>query len=298
MPNTIGTTPGVLIGMGILDTLLEEFPWLRLITTDFSSEQSLLDQPIKIQSPNALTADDYDDTNGYVPQTVSQTEYDLVIDEHVHVTYGFSDTERSKHDIALIDRFARNGAHAIGKRFTDDLLELVKASPFTNSTTIAPGSINRLSYVDLNKTFNGRKVPKAGRFSLLNSDYYATLSEDPTLVSNPGSPAGTVRSGVIGNVDGVSTMEYAFLEDNGEYLAGFAGTAEALLLATRLPTPPDQKSLGNGHIEVITHPETELSLQLRQWYDFRYGKEFRTYTLQYGVGTGDPARLERIVTQE
>ena len=125
MANSIGTSPGTLIGMGILDALLEEYPWLRLITTDFSAEESLLNQPVKIQSPNALTAGDYDDTNGYVPQDVSQTEYALTINKHKHVTYGFSDTERSKHDIALIERFARNGAHAIGKALTADLLALI-----------------------------------------------------------------------------------------------------------------------------------------------------------------------------
>lgn len=294
MPNSLGTTPGVLIGMGILETLHEDFPLLRLITTDLSAESSLLDQPIKIQSPNALTADDYDpDGDGYAPQSVSQAEYELTIDHHVHVSYGFTDTERSKYDIGLIDRFARNGAHAIGKRLYDELFALVKNAPFTHKTSIPLASISRLSYVDINKKLNGRKLPKAGRFSILNSNYYAKLSEDPTLVANPGSPAGTVRSGEIGNVDGVSTLEYAFLPSNGESLAGFVGTAEALLLATRLPTPPDTRKVA-GTIEVITHPETNLSLQLRQWYDFRYGKEYRTYTLQFGVGTGDPERLERI----
>ena len=294
MANVIGTTPGVLIGMGILVNLLEEWPWLRQITTDFSAESSLLNQPIKIQSPNALTAGDYNDTDGYVPQDVSQTEYDLVINKHKHVTYGFSDTERSKHDIALIDRFARNGSHAIGKALVDDLLALVKNNPFTHKTIVATAaSMDSGKIITINKAMTGRKIPKSGRFMILNSPYYASLCEDSRFVSNPGSPAGTVRSGELGNVFGISTSEYAFLPDNGENLAGFAATAEALLLATRLPTPPDVTKIG-GTIEVITHPETKLSLQLRQWYDFRFGKEFRTYTLQYGVGTGDPERLERI----
>src|SRR5437016_2039207 len=102
MPNVIGTSPGTLIAQGILDALLEIYPWFRLITTDFSSAAALLNQPIKIQSPNALTAGDYNDTDGYVPQDIAQTEYDLLVNKHVHVTYGFSDTERSSHDISLI----------------------------------------------------------------------------------------------------------------------------------------------------------------------------------------------------
>ena len=173
---------------------------------------------------------------------------------------------------------------------------MILNAAFANHTVVALATdMTRAKMVAINKAITGRKVPRSGRFAVLNSDYFETLVNDTTLIANPGSPAATVRTGELGNVDGVGVYEYAFMPANGENLKGFVSTAEALLLATRLPTPPDTNKIG-GTFEVITHPETKLSIQLRQWYDFKFGKEYRTYTLQYGVGTGDPARIERITS--
>jgi hypothetical protein len=295
MANSIGTSPGVRIGRMALDTLLEDFPIFRLVTSDYSAEGCLLGQQLKVQCPNALVAGDYTAADGYVPQDVSQAEYPLTINNHKHVTYGFNDTERSSHDILLVERFAKNAAHALGKAVMDAVNAAITAANFTNYTFIAPATITRQDYIALNKKLNLRKLPKTGRFSILNGDFFGTLSEDSDLVSNPGSPSGTVRSGEIGNVHGVAVHEYTHLAENGEDLVGFAGTAEGLMLATRVPTLPQAEALKGGHVEVITHPETKLSIQLRSWYDFRMGKEYRTYTLMFGVAPGDPARLERIV---
>ena len=46
----------------------------------------------------------------------------------------------------------------------------------------------------------------------------------------------------------------------------------------------------------MTEPNTGLSLQLRQWYEPKEGKEYRSYVMLYGVAAGNPAALERLVT--
>jgi hypothetical protein len=295
MPNVIGTAPGVLIGKMALDTLLEDFPIFRLVTSDYSAEGCLLGQTLRVQCPNALEADDYTGADGYVPQEVSQAEYPLVIDQHKHVTYGFNDTERSSHAILLVERFAKNAAHALGKAVMDSVNDIITVANFANGYDVTTTPMGRESFIAIQKKLNNRKLPKVGRFCVLNGDFYAQLSQDVDLVRNPGSPSNTVRTGEVGNVQGVHVSEYTFLDDNEEDLVGFAGTAESLMLATRVPTLPTPEALKGGHVEVITHPETKLSIQLRSWYDFRMGKEYRTYTLMFGVAPGDPARLERIV---
>lgn len=95
---------------------------------------------------------------------------------------------------------------------------------------------------------------------------------------------------------GFNDNEYSALPANSENLAGFAGVAEGLVIATRLPKIPADSSEIQGSIEVVTEPNTGLSLQVRSWYDMKLGKEFRTYTLMYGVAAGNPACIERLVT--
>ncbi len=291
MPNSLGTANGTLIAQRILSTLLEEFPFLSRITTDFSQDAVLFNQLIKVQLPSAMAASDYSTTDGYVAGAAAQTEVDLTVDCFKHVTYGFNDVERSSTAVPLIERFARNAAHALGLSMMTDLLELVTAAHFTNSTLLTPAAADIGSLVALNKKLNVRKLPRAGRFFLTNSDGYEYLSQDSRLVANPGSPSGTVRSGELGNVHGVATIEYPQLPANAEALWAIGGTPEALIIATRVPAIPTTPVPGS--IENVTEPNTGLSLQMRSWYDMQKGQEFRSFVLMYGVAVGNAACLER-----
>lgn len=295
MSNSLATVNGALIARRILDLLISEFPALRSFTTDFSDEQALFGQAIKVQTPSALTAGDYHTTNGYVAQDVTQTELPLSIDKHKHVTYGFNDQERTSTAIDLIERFARNGAYALGSAMMDDIFALVLAANFTNATTVAAGSYNRAAVVALSKKLNGRKVPSIGRFAIVADGYYETLANDTTIVANAGSPSDTVRSGRLSNVHGINHTLYSQLPANAENLAGIAGSADSLLIATRLPKMPEPGEIP-GVIQIVSDQSTGLSLQVRSWYDMKLGKEFRTYTIMYGVAVGNAACLERLKT--
>ncbi len=294
MPNVIGAAPGTLIAKRILDTLIEEFPFLRKISVDFSAEMANFNQQIVTKIPDPMTAGNYSTATGYDPQDTEQTDVPLTIDQHVHTTYAFNDQERSSHSVDLIERYARNAAHAIGLAMMNNLLGKVTVAAFPTAVQHPPDSFDRDDVRALRKKLNLRKVPMMGRFMLLNSDFTESLSRDTILVANAGSPSDAVRTGMIGMVEGFETVEYAFLPTNGENLVGIAGLAEGLVIATRLPTMPKEQVLG-GLFETITEPNTGLSIQLRQWYDFRLGKEFRTYTLMFGCAVGNPLCLERIV---
>lgn len=294
MSNTLATLAGSLVARRILETLLAEFPALTLFSTDFSPEQALFNQPIKIQTPSTLTAGDYSTANGYVAQDVTQTEVPLTINKHKHVTYGFNDQERSSTATGLIERFAKNGAYALGSAMMADLFALVTAANFTNSTLVTAANYNRAAVVALSKKLNGRNIPSIGRFSIVNDGYYETLANDTTVIANAGSPSDTVRSGQIKNVHGILHQLYSQLPANGESLAGIAGTADALAIATRVPTMPANPGEIPGVIQTVTEEKTGLSLQLRTWYDIKLGQELRTFTIMYGVAVGNATCLERL----
>jgi hypothetical protein len=293
MSNSLANTPGVLIAKRLLATLLEEFPFLRAIATDFSDEPVVFNQPINVKLPTAFgAASDYSAGAGYAVSAANQIDVPLTINKHKHVTYGFSDTERASTTQSLIESFASNAAQALGLAMVNDLLALVVAANFTNNSVNLASAYNRARVVAMGKKLTARKVPKMGRFQIINSDYAETLSNDSVLVSNAGSPADTVRSGLIGNVHGFQTFEYAQIPTNSEALAGFAAIPEALILATRIPPPPDVSFPGT--ISTVSEPNTGLTIQLRQWYDPKAGMEYRTYTLMYGVAAGNPLALERL----
>lgn len=295
MPNTLGTTNSTLIARRALETLLETYPLLRLVSTDFSNEPCLYGAAINTSLPSALTAGSYSTTDGYVAQDVTQTDVAVTINQHPHATYAFNDQERSSTNLDLIERFARNAAHSIGKHMMDSLMALILNANFSNKTQKVVTDLDGDVLADLSVKLDGRNLPTAGRFACFNASAYGNLLKDTVLVANPGSPSNAIRSGQLGPVHGINVIEYPSLPNNSENLYGFAGTPEGLVIATRLPKAPDHADIP-GNIEDVVEPNTGLAIQVRSWYDMQKGKEFRTFTCMYGVAKGNAACIERFVT--
>ena len=126
MANTLGTANGAIIARRALTTLLEQFPFLQQITTDFSNEPVLFNQTVYTKLPSAVSAIDYNTTTGYVSADVTQVDVPVTLNKHKHVTYGMNDAERSSTPTNLIERFAGNAAQALGLHF-------MQTSPFSRA---------------------------------------------------------------------------------------------------------------------------------------------------------------------
>lgn len=295
MPNNLGTmSPSVLLAKRTLDTLLETYPFLKYIGGDYSDETAEFGRSIIVQQPGTFTAGNYTRANGYAPQDAKQSEATLPIDKHKYVTYGFDDQERSSTAVPLIERFSQAAAAALGSSLVADLFALVTPGSFDHETVVATSAFSRKDVIDVGKALNSRKVSPVGRLAILNSDTYGKLLEDAVLVANPGSQSDAVRSGELGNVHGFRTSEFPALPATSN-LTGLAIQPGGLLLATRLPMPPDNGTF-QGQIETVTDEGSGLSLQVRTWYDPLKGLEYRTLTFMYGVAVGDPDRVQRIVS--
>ncbi len=287
MPNNHATIQGTLIAQKALRTLLAEFPVLRQITTNFAPEGILFNQSVIAHIVTATTAADVNPANGYTPTDRAQVDVPVTINKHKHHTYAINDQERTSTNINLIERYALTAAHALGKAVVDDLLALIINANFANKTTVPEANFDRTKVVAMARAMNDRNIPQVGRFMLLNPGYYANLSLDPDVSRAYANPAGsgTIASGVLPNVHGFGISEYSALPANGENLTGFAGTAESLVLATRVPAEPTVSNIP-GTLTVVTEPNSGLSVLLRQWYEMKEGKEYRTMTLMYGVAKG------------
>jgi hypothetical protein len=134
-----------------------------------------------------------------------------------------------------------------------------------------------------------------GRFMFVNSDYYNALQKDEALYKAYIAPqvANVVVTGMLPNVNGFTVVEYSALPENGERLMGFAGIREGLIMAARVPDVPEYT--GDTEINVVTDSRTGLSVQVRDRYDGRLGRQEVSYTLMYGFTAANKPMLERIV---
>lgn len=295
MPNSNATVNAPLIAQTALTTLLAKFPVLNQIATDFSSDSVKFNQDIITHIVTPTVARDFDPNTGYVPDDQAQVDVKVKIDCHAYAGYAITDVERSTSEIDLNQRYGDKVAYALGRKVSDDLFAIVKAANFPNQTSVAEADFGRNIVVDVGTKLNKRFIPDIGRFMFVNSDYYNALQKDEALYKAYIAPqvANVVVTGILPNVNGFNVIEYSALPENGERLVGVAGIREGLIMAARVPDVPE--NTGDTEITVITDARTGLSVQVRDRYDGRLGRQEVSYTLMYGFATGNKPMLERIV---
>jgi hypothetical protein len=296
MPNTNATVNSAIIAQTALTTLLAKFPILARIATDFSASSVKFNQDIVTHIVTPTVARDFDQATGYVPDDQAQVDVPVKIDKHAYAGYAITDVERSTSQIDLNQRYADKVAYALGRKVCDDLMALIVTANFPNESAVAEANFKRDSVVDIGTKLNKRFIPDMGRFMFLNSDYYNALQKDEALYKAYITPAASnvVVSGVLPDVNGFTVIEYSALPENAENLVGFAGIREGLIMAARVPDVP--QNTGDTVIRVVTDPRTGLSVQVRDRYDGRLGKQEVSFTLMYGFATGNAPVLERIVS--
>lgn len=294
MPNSNATVNSPLIAQTALNTLLAKFPILSRIATDFSAASVKFNQDIVTHIVTPTVAHEFNPATGYVPDDQAQVDVSVKINRHAYAGYAITDVERSTSDIDLNQRYADKVAYALGRKVCDDLMALIVNTNFNNKTEIAAAAFGRNAVVDIGTKLNKRFIPDMGRFMFVNSDYYNALQKDEALYKAYITPqaGNVVVSGMLPDVNGFAVIEYSALPENAERLVGFAGIREGLIMAARVPDVP--ANTGDTVIRVVTDPSTGLSVQVRDRYDGRLGKQEISFTLMYGFAPGNKPVLERI----
>jgi hypothetical protein len=276
-----------------LETLSAETPMLKAFTTDFSSDVANVGESVTTRIAAAVTA--VDATSGYSGATQTSVAKTITLDNHIHYTAKFTDLEIAKGGMSMLERtFVRPAVHAVVTKMVGDLLDKVVAANFGNVTAaIATADITADDIAALAGDMTTLNVPRANRSLVVNPSYYATLASDAGIqaaYAYGGSEA--IRNNMIPRVHGFDVYEYSGLDANSENLGGFVCGQEALLLATRQPSIPENWS---GALESVQDPESGLTIQLRNFYDGLTGAQYLSATLIYGVQVGSDS-LKRIKT--
>ena len=294
MSNTNATVNSAIIAQTALTTLLAKFPIIGRIATDFSSASVKFNQDIVTHIVTPTVARDFDPATGYVPDDQAQVDVPVKMNKHAYAGYSITDVERSTSEIDLNQRYSDKVAYALGRKVCDDLMALVVNANFNNKTDVAQAAFGRNTVVDISTKLNKRFIPDMGRFMFVNSDYYNSLQKDEALYKAYITPqaGGTVTTGMLPDVNGFTVVEYSALPENGERLVGFAGIREGLIMAARVPDVP--QNTGDTVIRVVTDTRTGFSVQVRDRYDGRLGKQEVSFTLMYGFAAGNKPVIERI----
>lgn len=289
--NSLGTLTGDLVVQQSLDNLLYKFPMLARVSTDFSGENASFNQGIVTRTRSTRTAQDYNTTTGYANQDKTDTNVTVTINAHKYDQVGFNANELASTRRQLFAEEEEGMFYSLGLAMVDALYALITTGNFTNTpVTKSALDFGRDSVVDMKTTLHTAKVYGGVRTLLLNSTYHGVLEKDTTVISNLSNPnAGQVFSrGVLPEIAGFTPFEAGNLPTTGN-LTGFGFRADALCIASRIPNDYATALAGvpaTGVMQVITQPETGLSVLVTKYVDHDLGQAKMRAAVMYGVAKG------------
>jgi hypothetical protein len=309
--NTLGTVSGTLITQRTLDLLKITFPALSRVSTNFTSQQfdptaqgARYNQTIATRLVTVPTVGTYHVDNGYVSANAVATDVPVTIDAHKFIQVDFNANEQQSTRRLLFGEQEEAMHYAIGLDLMEAIYALFTAANYTEAaTTEAIIDFDRDTVIDVGTAMQigsaGRNANTGTRTLLLNANAYGALSKDTIIVANQNNSqaAGAIGSGVLPMVHGFLPVEAPNLPATGN-LIGMGLRADAVALATALPLDyANQPGLPATALQqVVTNPDTGLSVQLTMFVDHKLGKTYMRLAWMRGQAVGNLKAGQRIIS--
>lgn len=297
--NSLGALAGELVTQRTFSLLKLQFPWLFQISTDFSAEGGSFGQVVKARLKTLPTKVVYVPGTGYVRSDAGATDAPITISNHEGVEIAFNVNELSSTNRDLFGEQIEGAHYVIGKGLVDSLLAVITAANFANATTQATATLTPANSLDLMDAALGTRGVNGPRIGLLSSAVFRKLGNDTSIVTLAQfQMKEIITQAVLPPIKNIQPHEVFNLPTTGD-LTGFAGTANALAIATRLPNDYTQGVPGvasNGTVQVVKNLDTGVSAQLVRYVDHKLAESAWRLALMWGVAKGDPAAGQRLIS--
>lgn len=299
--NSLGTLSGELVTQRTLSLLKLSFPWLSKVSTDFSSEGAAWNQVVKTRLVSVPTLSSYTAGNGYSRANAGTTDASVTINNHKGVEIAFNANELSSTSRDLFGEQVEGAHYALGKGLADTLLALITVANYSNESVEATADVDADTCDTLDAALAGRGVvgPRLGLFS---SAVYRKLGKDSSLVTLAamGNRSEIITQGTLPPIKNIQPYELFNLPTPaGENLTGFACTADALAIATRVPNDYSKvfgDVASNGVVQLVTNPDTGISVMLVRYIDHKAAEAAWRIALMWGAAVGNAASGQRLIS--
>lgn len=288
--NTPGTLVGELIMQQALELLTLEQPMIAALSTNFSDQSARMNQEINTRIVGIPGTTAYNTSTGYSSENTVMTDVPVVINRHFSCQVEFGEEELAGTNRRLFDELAPAMAYAIGKEMIDYALSLVTTANYTETpTTEALIDFDRATVIAIAGALSDRGVPPTNRTLLLIGGYYDKLFSDETVVLLAANQRADLITGSrLIPLHDFNVMRAPTLPSTGN-LTGFGFSRSALVLAARVPS--DYANVfpgvtGGGISQIITNPQTGLSVHSVQFVDHILGKAYMRLASMYGAAKG------------
>lgn len=196
------------------------------------------------------------------------------------------------------EKFGQMKGEKLAEDVFADILSVVTNAKYGAAAVIQPAlGFDIADIIKLREACNAAEWPKVGRSLILDSAYDAALLGDNNVrfATNLGDNS-AIREGEVGRILGFDYFNTELIPDNGENLVGMAIYSSAILVAFS-PIEPEPSVMDRlTAYEMVTDPETGLTLEYRQWGDPETDSGKYVIECNYGYGVGETAAIKRITS--
>jgi hypothetical protein len=237
---------------------------------------------------------------GYVvSQTQGFTTKDVTINRRKFRGIAFTSVEAARQPFLTIDKLVALEAEKLADDVLIDIFSIITAAnyPGTTIAAVAPGAFDLDEALTLRRLCGEANWPGSPRSLVLDGTFHENLLKDTRLGNmNYGSTA-AAREGTIQRIAGFDTYEVPLLPPNGaEKLGGMAVYPSAILVGFSPIEPAPLLRQRLVEYQIVTDPDTGLSLEYRAFGDPILDKVTETIEVNYGYNVGEAAAIKRIVT--
>ena len=241
---------------------------------------------------------DWNPSTGYVlTQDQSFSTKEVTVNKRKFRGISFTSTEAARQPFLSINQLVTLEAEKLANDVLTDIFGVITAANFgeTSISALAASAFDLDEALSLRRLCSEANWPSDPRSLVLDGTFYENLLKDTRLGNmNYGSTA-AAREGEVQRVAGFDVREVPLLPDNSENLAGMAVFPSAIMVAFSPiePHPTLRKTL--VEYQVITDPDTGLSLEYRAFGDPILDKVNEVIECNYGFAVGESKALKRIV---
>lgn len=289
----------------VLDAAMEAFKEILAPLALFST--AFYDLPLqgtdKVQVPyyplETATSKDFNGSYVFDQGTDTQSK-EVTINKRKYQPLAFTSAELRRQPKFDPERLGRLKGAKLAEDVLVDIMSVITAANYGAAVfTGAAADFDVDDVIDIETAVNTAKWPVTGRGIMIGNAYMGGLKKD--MNANGGlATFGRDSNGAVQTFPTLSSFSFAgsnIIPANGEHLVGAAVYPSAILVGFSPiePAPAVMEKL--SRYEVVTDPDTGITLEFREWGDADADTEKRTIEVNYGSAKGETAALKRFVSQ-
>lgn len=288
----------------ILDSALIAFKEILMPLAMFST--AFYDLPLQgtdtIQVPYypLETAASHDFNGTYLfPDGTNTQSKPVVINKRKYQPLSFTSAELRRQPHFDPELLGMLKGRKLAEDILQDIMSLVTVANYGAAVfTGAASALTVDDIIDLGAVVQGLKWPQTGRGMILGPTYVAGIQKD--MVANKGfstfekDPAGTIVN--FPSLAGFSIASTNIIPGNAINLIGMIVYRSAILVGFSPIAPTPNVAQRLARYEIVTDPDTSLSLEYREWGDADEDTDKRIIECNYGYGLGELAALRPMVS--